>query len=57
MLAEVDSAWSLWTRDVLGERHGFCARRGSVVATLDLGPQIEEPRIAALDSGPDGLRF
>lgn len=57
VLAEVDGARPLWTRNVLGERDRYRPRWRSVAATLDLGPQIENLREAELDRVPRRLRL
>src|SRR5215218_11497960 len=55
VLAEVDAARPLRTCHVLGERDRSRPRWGSVAATLDLGPQIENLREAELDRVPRRL--
>jgi hypothetical protein len=55
VLTEVDGAGALRTRHVLGQRDRSCPRRGSVAATLDLGPEIENLREAELDRVPSRL--
>src|SRR6187455_296986 len=55
VLAEVDGAGTLRTCDVLGERDRSRPRRGSVAATLDPGPQIENLPNADLDRAPRRL--
>ena len=55
VLAEVDRTGPLRTCHVLGERYRSRPRRGSVAATLDLGPQIENLREAELDRAPRRL--
>jgi hypothetical protein len=55
VLAEVDGARPLRTCHVLGERDGSRPRWGSVAATLDLGPQIQNLREAKLDRVPRRL--
>jgi hypothetical protein len=54
-LAEVDGAGPLRTCHVPGERDRSRPRWGSVAATLDLGPQIENLREAELDRVPRRL--
>jgi hypothetical protein len=55
VLAEGDGARPLRTRHVLGERDRSRPRWGSVAATLDLGPQIQNLREAELDRVPRRL--
>ena len=52
VLAEVDGARPFRIRNVLGERDRSRPRWGSVAATLELSPQIENLRGAALDRVP-----
>src|SRR5215207_8598112 len=57
VLAEVDGTRPFRTCHVLGERDRSRPRWGSVAATLDLGPQIENLREAELDRVPRRLRL
>jgi hypothetical protein len=52
VLAEVDGARPFRIRNVLGERDRCRPRWGSVAATLELSPQIENLRVADLDRPP-----
>ena len=54
-LAEIDRAGTLRVDDVLGEGDLSRPRRGSVAATLDPGPKIENLGKAELDRAPGRL--